>query len=108
LHALLFFFARIANPRYRVLKTANDLFDTKYLARTQEYGDASPENILSKRVETNAAYYDLKSFLESFSVVQPSTENTKTINQLNALIDQYNTVLNNRIANNNTEETPTP
>jgi len=90
------------------LKTANDLFDTKYLARTQEYGDASPENILSKRVETNAAYYDLKSFLESFSVVQPSTENTKTINQLNALIDQYNTVLNNRIANNNTEETPTP
>jgi len=41
-------------------------------------------------------------------VVQPSTENTKTINQLNALIDQYNTVLNNRIANNNTEETPTP
>lgn len=88
------------------LKAANILFDEKYLARTQEYGDASPENILSKREETNQAYYTLKSFLESFSVVQPSAENTKTINQLNALIEQYNTLLNNRAAAPVTPPTP--
>ena len=88
------------------LKDANTLFDAQYLARTQEYGDASPETILSKRAETNAAYYDLKSFLESFSVVQPSAANTTTINQLTALIDQYNTVLNNRAASGGTTVTP--
>lgn len=90
------------------LKTANELFDQKYLERTQEYGAASPENILSKRAETNAAYYELKSFLESYSVVQPSAENTKTINQLNALIEQYNTLLNNRAASGEDDTPPTP
>jgi hypothetical protein len=89
------------------LTEANTLFDTQYLARTQEYGDASPENILSKRNETNASYYDLKSFLESFSVVQPSSANTTTINQLNALIEQYNTLLSNRAAGGESD-TPTP
>ena len=88
------------------LKEANDLFDQKYLERTQEYGAASPETILSKREETNQAYYTLKSFLESFSVVQPSVANTTTINQLNALIEQYNTLLKNRVASGASEETP--
>lgn len=90
------------------LKEANTLFDTKYLARTQEYGEASPENILSKRKEINASYYDLKSFLESFSVVEPSSANTTTINQLNALIAQYNTLLSNRAAGGESDtRTPT-
>ena len=88
------------------LEAANVLFDQKYLARTQEYGSASPENILSKREETNQAFYTLKSFLESFSVVQPSAANTKVINEINALAEQYNTLLNNRLANGETEQTP--
>ena len=89
------------------LKAANDLFDQKYLERTQEYGDATPENILSKREETNQAYYTLKSFLESFSVVQPSAANTKVINEINALVEQYNTLLNNRATSASTTP-PTP
>jgi hypothetical protein len=37
------------------LKAANDSLQyQKYLSRTQEYGDASPETIKGKREETNA------------------------------------------------------
>ncbi|WP_412097879.1 DUF6261 family protein [Chryseobacterium nepalense] len=31
------------------LKSANEEFNTKYLSRTQEYGDANPETIKLKR-----------------------------------------------------------
>ncbi len=33
---------------------------------------------------------------------------TKTINELNALIDQYNTLLNNRKGNDGTDTPPAP
>lgn len=88
------------------LNTANDLFDERYLARTQEYGAANPDTIKEKREETNGVYYTLRDFLNSFSIVQPSAANTKTLHELNALIDQYNTLLNNRIANGDTNEEP--
>jgi len=89
------------------LKAANTLFDQRYLARTQEYGAANPDTIKAKREEINAAYYTLRDFLNSYSIVQPSMANTKAINEINALVDQYNTVLNNRLANGDTgEETP--
>ena len=60
----------------------------------------------AKREEANAIYYTLRDFLNSFNIVQPSAANTKVINEINALVDQYNTLLNNRIANDDTEETP--
>lgn len=89
------------------LKTANTLFDQRYLARTQEYGAANPDTIKAKREEINAAYYILRDFLNSYSIVQPSVANARTINEINALADQYNTILNNRLANGDTgEETP--
>lgn len=88
------------------LKAVNTLFDEKYLARTQEYGAANPDTLKAKREEANAIYYTLRDFLNSFSIVQPSAANTKVTNEINALVDQYNTLLNNRIANGDTEETP--
>lgn len=89
------------------LKAANSLFDQRYLARTQEYGAANPDTIKAKRDETNAAYYTLRDFLNSFSVVQPSVANTKAVNEINALVDQYNTLLTNRLASGDTgAETP--
>ena len=91
------------------LKAANLLFDERYLARTQEYGAANPDTIKAKRDETNAVYYMLRDFLNSFSIVQPSVANTKTGNEINALVEQYNMLLANRLANSTTdEETPTP
>ncbi|WP_293892267.1 DUF6261 family protein [Flavobacterium sp.] len=89
------------------LKAANVLFDERYLARTQEYGAANPDTIKAKREETNGVYYTLRDFLNSFSIVQPSAANTKTGNEINALVEQYNTLLINRLANG-VEETPTP
>ena len=89
------------------LKAANILFDQRYLARTQEYGAANPDTIKAKREETNAVYYTLRDFLNSFSIVQPTTTNTKTLNEINALVEQYNTLLNNRLASGSTDEAPT-
>lgn len=88
------------------LKAANTLFGQKYLARTQEYGAANPDTLKSKREEANAIYYKLRDFLNSFSIVNPSVANTKVCNEINALIDQYNTLLNNRAASNSTDVTP--
>lgn len=88
------------------LKAANELFDEKYLVRTQEYGAANPDTLKAKRAEANAIYFSLRDFLNSFSIVQPSAANTKTINEINALIEQYNTLLNNRLANGDGGETP--
>ena len=88
------------------LKAANSLFNVKYLARTQEYGVANPDTLKAKREEANAIYYTLRDFLNSFGIVQPTAANTKVTNEINALIDQYNTLLNNRLANAGSEDTP--
>lgn len=80
------------------LKAANIAFNEKYLDRTQEYGNATPENLKSKREETNQVYYELRNRIDALHLLEetaPSPYST-VINQLNALIDQYNTLLNNR------------
>ncbi|MEA1849754.1 DUF6261 family protein [Chryseobacterium sp. MHB01] len=80
------------------LKNANELFNTKYLSRTQEYGDANPETIKSKREEVNAAYYALRDRIDALHLLveTPPSPYTTVINQLNALTDQYNVLLVNR------------
>ena len=80
------------------LKTSNEEFNNKYLSRTQEYGDANPETIKTKREETNNAYYALRDRIGALHLlveVEPSPYTT-VINQLNALTDQYNVLLVNR------------
>lgn len=78
------------------LKTANQLFEQKYLERTEEYGAANPDTLKSKREETVVAYYELRKFIEANSVIHPSAAYEKLINEINALIDQYNTLLSTR------------
>lgn len=80
------------------LKAANTQFDEKYLDRTQDYGNATPENLKSKREETNAVYFNLRNLIDAFHLIAETTPSpyTTVINQLNALIDQYNIMLNNR------------
>lgn len=80
------------------LKAANTAFDEKFLDRTQEYGDATPENLKSKREETNQVYYALRDRIDAYHLLAETTPSpyATVINQLNALIDQYNTLLNNR------------
>lgn len=80
------------------LKTANEDFNAKYLSRTQEYGDASPETIKIKREETNSAYYALRDRIDALHLLveTPPSPYATVMNQLNALTDQYNKLLINR------------
>jgi Family of unknown function (DUF6261) len=80
------------------LKDANDQFNAKYLSRTQEYGDANPDTIKSKREEVNAAYYALRDRIDALHLLVETSPSpyTTVINQLNALTDQYNVLLVNR------------
>lgn len=92
------------------LKTANEEFNTKYLSRTQEYGDANPETIKLKREETNVAYYALRDRINALHLLveTPPSPYATVINQLNALTDQYNNLLVNRTdgASTGTPENP--
>ncbi len=90
------------------LKTANQLFQQKYIQRTQEYGAANPDTLKAKREETLAAYYELRKFIEGNSVVHPSATYEKLINELNALIDQYNGLIKSRPADSPPEPAPAP
>lgn len=80
------------------LQDANTQFNDEYLTRTQEYGAANPETIKSKREEVNVAYYALRDRIDALHtlVETPPSPYTTVINQLNALTDQYNTLLLHR------------
>lgn len=80
------------------MKDANEEFNTQYLLRTQEYGDASPETIKLKREEVNVAYYALRDRIDALHLLieTPPSPYVTVINQLNALTDQYNVLLVNR------------
>lgn len=71
------------------LKEKNTQFSKKYIDRTQEYGQASPENIKLKRHETNEVYYHLKKITEAHAAITPSVSYEALFNDLNALIGQY-------------------
>ncbi len=81
------------------LKTANNLFDTKYVARAVEQGAASPDTIRAKRLEAMQAYYDLRDMINGYATTtKGAVPYPATINSINALIDDYNTVINQRAA----------
>jgi hypothetical protein len=81
------------------LKTANDLLAAKYIERTQELGGANPNTIKDKRNEANEVYYKLRDMIVAqATVADNAVPYPKTINQINALIDQYNLILTNRAA----------
>lgn len=86
------------------LKTQNNVFNKVYLDRTQEYGNATPENLYNKRNETNTVYYALRDRITALDLLveSPTSPYTTAINQLNALIDQYNSLI---VGRGNTEAT---
>ncbi|MBW7675630.1 hypothetical protein K1I32_08605 [Chryseobacterium sp. LJ756] len=92
------------------LKTSNEEFNTKYLLRTQEYGDASPETIKTKREEINTAYYGLRDRIDALHLLveTPPSPYATVINQLNSLTDQYNKLLVNRTDSSSTGNLESP
>lgn len=79
------------------LEQANTAFNTRYISRTQEMGAASPDNIKQKRVAVANAYYALRDHLDAyFTIKQGADPFAKASNEINALVDQYNTLLASR------------
>lgn len=88
------------------LKSANLLFDQKYLLRTVEFGQASPETMKALREATNAVYYALRQFIDAYAITINTPVYATVTRSLNALIDQYNAVLGNRQAGISPEPVP--
>jgi Family of unknown function (DUF6261) len=88
------------------LEAANTAFNDAYLVRTKQLGAATKDRLLAKRQETNEAYYKLRDFINSYYTINNgAAPYGKTTDELNALIDQYNTMMAARL-NNGKEEPP--
>jgi hypothetical protein len=79
------------------LEAANTLFSDKYLARAQETGAASPENIKSKRAEANEAWYALRDLINAyFTIEKGAPPYGPTVSFINGLIENYNNLIARR------------
>jgi len=78
------------------LKTSNDLFDATYVDRAKEHGTKTTDSVTTERAETTEAYNDLKKRIEAANTMNSTPAHTKTMNELNGIIDNYNTLLANR------------
>lgn len=87
------------------LKSLNTQFNTIYLNRTQEYGNASPETLKGKREQTNEDYYNLRDRINALHTLVETEDSPyqTVINQINALIEQYNELINTRGGNSSSD-----
>jgi hypothetical protein len=91
------------------LAAANTAFNDAYLQRTQQLGSVNPQTIFAKRQQTNSSYYSLRDFIDSYFVItQGAVLYNKVTNELNALIDQYNTMMTGRLGNGKGEAAQAP
>ena len=88
------------------MKAANILFNETYLERTEEYGAASEETISSEKAETNNLYYKLRDNIVARATIDNTSAYVKIINDLNALIEQYNVSLRNQEPKKENENPP--
>lgn len=79
------------------LQTANELLNQKYVERMVETGNANPNTIRGKRIEAYAQYYALRDMLVAQARVAKNVPPyPQTINELNAVVEQYNLVITGR------------
>ncbi len=94
------------------LKEANTLFNTRFLDRVKESAEDSHIKVVEMRNVTTEKYNKLLGHLTSHATIEESEAYTKVIDQINALIDQYNRTLTARLSkkssNQETEETENP
>jgi hypothetical protein len=88
------------------LAVSNGAFMALYTSRTQELGTKSLDTLKIKRTEATAAYELLIKVLEARAILDGNGMYTKIINEINALIEQYKTLLNGR-SNAGSSATPT-
>jgi hypothetical protein len=92
------------------MQQSNTAFNNTYLQRTDEIGAAPKDKIFAKRQEAGTLYQKLRDFIDSFYTINEGAEPyNKTANSLNALINQYNTMLAGRVGKDDeNEQPPTP
>jgi hypothetical protein len=87
------------------LNAANQLFSSEYLARTQELGAADSDKLKARRTEVMQAYYELRDRIGAYYTINNAANPWgKAIKELNALIEQYKTLLAGRQGNEQTPE----
>jgi hypothetical protein len=86
------------------IKTSNDAFNTLYIDRTKQTGSTADfDNLKTKRLEVAQDWYDLRDALLARYTSKKldkgdTTDYITLFNNLNALIDKYNTIINDRKA----------
>ncbi len=97
------------------LNEANTLFNTRFLDRVKESAEDTDIKVVKMRDMATEKYNDLLKYLSAFATIEKTEIYTKVIDQINALIDQYNKTLTARLSkkSSNTEdeesaETETP
>lgn len=86
------------------LKESNALFNEYYILRTQEYGAKSKDTFRQKRVEGMAAFKNFIQYLEALALTDNSLDFTPVLREIDASLDQYDTMLNRRKGNKKKEQ----
>lgn len=91
------------------IKVVNDDFSSKYFERTESIATMSPERIKALRLEANDLFYQLRDMLMAQGLVAGfAAPFPKTINEVNALTQQYNATLDQRAGYAGEDEAPEP
>jgi Family of unknown function (DUF6261) len=88
-----------AVPWVQELNTANELFNEKYLTRTETYAAKPQGSIADYRLAAMEQYRLLAAHITAHDTLTPSAGLTKLINELNSLTDQYNQLVTDRGSN---------
>lgn len=84
-------------------------FANGYLARAQETGAASPENIKNKRTEANEAWYALRDLINAHFIIEKvAAPYGPTVTFINGLIEYYNNLIARRGQGEEVPEVPAP
>ncbi|CAA0222293.1 DUF6261 family protein [Tenacibaculum maritimum] len=86
------------------LKTVNTNFAIRYLARVEEQAANPTENILEFRTEATNMYRELIAHINAHQTLGTKGAYNTLQEQISVLAKQYNQVVENRTANNTTQE----
>lgn len=79
------------------LEQANNSFSSLYLQRVTDISNNPLESVKEKRLAMSTEYYALRDMLTAYHTIHKGAAPfSTTVNQLNELINQYNTLLANR------------
>ena len=85
------------------MKTANGLFNQRYLDRIKEDADAPEQKTTGLRKQINQSYRTLLAHLGAHATLSGEAVYTEVIKQTNQLIEQYNKLVTGRTSNKEEE-----